>query len=137
MAHGACSVVKEFPSVGTIQPAYADRRYELGMEVSEVYTVLAARRRLQWFPVSDASTRPAVDSAQRFVALDVLFSCLRMPLDFDGTKLEVDPWPTNASAQGTVAGGGYFRRGRQFQPNCATVAGTFVHFVFSVGTGNE
>lgn len=107
------------------------------MEVSEVDTVLAAWRRLQWFPVSDASTRPAVDGAQRLVALDVLFSCFWMPLNFDGTKLEVDPWATNASAQGTVAGGGYFRRGRQLQPNCATVAGTFVHFVFSVGTVSE
>ena len=124
---GSYSVVNERPPVGTIESAHADRCNELRIEVPEVDAVLAARSWLQWFPVCDTPTRPAVDGAQRFVSPDVLCGCFRMPLDFDGTVLKVDPRPTNASAQGTVAGGGYLWRRRQFQPNCAAVAGAFVH----------
>ena len=101
---GSYSVVNERPPVGTIESAHADRCNELRIEVPEVDAVLAARSWLQWFPVCDTPTRPAVDGAQRFVSPDVLCGGFRVRFNLHRAKLKVNPRPTDAPALRAVAG---------------------------------
>ena len=91
--------VDELPRVRAIETTNSHGGDELRIEVGEVNPVPSVGCWLQWLPVSDAAAVLATDISQRPVAPDVLGRGLRMARDFDGTELEVDPRPADATAQ--------------------------------------
>jgi hypothetical protein len=92
------SFVDELPRIGAIESANAYGSYELGVEVSKVYSVLGTRNGLQRLPVRDAATGTTVNGAQSPVAPDVLGSGLRMAFDLHRAKLEINPRSADPSA---------------------------------------
>jgi hypothetical protein len=54
-------LVKEFPSVRTVELSYPDRGDQGWVEIPEMNTLFGARLRLQWFPVRHATAGPTAD----------------------------------------------------------------------------
>lgn len=115
-------VIKELPSVGTIELPDANCCDEARLEVAQIDTMLGARLDLKWLPMGDASTRATVNGTKRSVAPDVLRCGFGMPFDSDRAELEVDPGTTDATTQRAIAVRGYHGRKRKCHPHGTAVA---------------
>jgi hypothetical protein len=120
-------LVKELPGVCPIELAYLHSRYEVRIKAPQVDTMLGAWLEFDRLPMRDTPAGSAADRSQGPIALDVLGGVLRVSVDLDCAELEVDPRPSDPTAQRAVAGSCHCGRGRQFQFDSAAVAGTFVH----------
>jgi len=120
-------LVKELPSVCAIQLADSHRGCELGIKVAQVDAMLRAWLDLDRLPVRDTPAGSATDRPQSSVALDVLGSVLRVPLNLDWAELEVDPRSTDATTKRAIARSSYSGRGRELQLDSAAMARTLMH----------
>lgn len=119
--------IEELPSVRAIELPDSDGRYECGFEVPQVDSVLGSFIWNQRLPVRYAAASATVNGSHRSVALDVLGSGFRMPLDLYGTELIVDPGTTDATTKRAVAVRGHDRCRWQRQPNGTAVTRAFMH----------
>lgn len=123
----------ELPGVRSVEATNPHGCDELWIKVPQVHAMLGPGLGFQRFPVRNAATVLAVNSAQCSVSPDVLCSGLWMALDLHGAELEVHPWTANATAQRAIAVCCDRGSCRKRQSNRATVAGAFVHW-FSPGS---
>ena len=91
--------VDELPRVRAIETTNSHRGNELRIEVGEIDPVPSVGCWLQWLPVCDATAVLAANVSRRPIAPDVLDGSFRMARDLDGTELEVDPRPTDPTAE--------------------------------------
>ena len=81
----------------------------------------------KWFPVRHRPAGSAADRSHGSIDLDVLGRVLWVSFDLDCAELEVDPWPSESTAQRAVARGCHGGRGWQLQLDSAAMAGTLMH----------
>jgi len=132
VAGGRCTTlsfqfIEELPSVRPIEFPNSDGRYERGLEVPQVHSVLGSLSWNQRLPVRYAAARATVDGSHRSASLDVLGGGFRMALDSYCAELVVDPRTTDAATKRAVAVRGHDRGGWQRQPNSTAVTRAFMH----------